>query len=516
MGLVADLRSLDSLEKGVGPVCIHYEIIPNSEPPFLACMYVGGVLVRPHLTGFPAQLRRILVGDRRKVVSDGPFREAVEGRYLWGQRIAEMDTIDVPQYYAEASQFYWGDAIYPEGAISYLEMRVSELERWVGGKSIVPRPPPKVGTAVVQEISIKDESNRVKGITVCRVRSVDFKPFYPVHLMNANLLSYLKEYTFSPSDEVYRDWFDSVHYKSTAAISNTAKLQVKNHARMLGRGSTQVNTCTNAVTVGTFVRIDIRVLGKPEQYTFDPYGESVNGSVPWSDKAYKVISVIDGTDVSPKKYVLQDLKGSYFRGVLCPIESLEMGAIVRIRLSTLAKWLMANGTVKVRERHFAYNHSYSRALFRIAQIGDIPEVGMRYFLELVWSPVSTFKFSEWEVDERQNLWSYEHYEQGLGVGVKPFTGFQTMDLLRVDQQTEVLMRTGEGQDKYRECLLKCMNLGKKATYMDDKIAKKRMKKDPIDGSRTKKWKTSLGHNEELRRRVIAGLPVHANIFQLPE
>ena len=105
MGLVADLRSLDSLEKGVGPVCIHYEIIPNSEPPFLACMYVGGVLVRPHLTGFPAQLRRILVGDRRKVVSDGPFREAVEGRYLWGQRIAEMDTIDVPQYYAEASQF---------------------------------------------------------------------------------------------------------------------------------------------------------------------------------------------------------------------------------------------------------------------------------------------------------------------------------------------------------------------------------------------------------------------------
>jgi hypothetical protein len=75
------------------------------------------------------------------------------------------------------------------------------------------------------------------------------------------------------------------------------------------------------------------------------------------------------------------------------------------------------------------------------------------------------------------------------------------------------MRTEEGQEKYRECLLKCMNLGQKATYMDDEVSRKRMKKDPIEGSRNKKWKTSLTHNEALRRRVLAGLPIYDDIFQ---
>jgi hypothetical protein len=58
-----------------------------------------------------------------------------------------------------------------------------------------------------------------------------------------------------------------------------------------------------------------------------------------------------------------------------------------------------------------------------------------------------------------------------------------------------------------------MNLGKKATYMDDEISKKRMKKDPIDKSRTKQWKTSFAENERLRKAVLIGLPTYSNIFQ---
>jgi len=173
---------------------------------------------------------------------------------------------------------------------------------------------------------------------------------------------------------------------------------------------------------------------------------------------------------------------------------------------------MANGTVKVREKHFAYNHTYSRALFRIAEQRDIPDEGRKYFLELEWSPVGTFKYSEWEVDEGRNLWSLEHHERGLSLGVKPFTGFHTYDLLRVDQQTEILMKTEEGKEKYRECLLKCMNAGHKASYMET-VDKKRVKKDPIVASRTKEWKASYSKNETLRQTLLGGLPKMVHIFQ---
>ena len=511
MGIVRDLARLDRLERANSTVYVHYEIIPNSDPPFLACIHVGGALIRPHITGFPAQLRRILVSPRRKVITDGPFREAVEGRYIWGETIQGMIPME-PQYHFE--EYHWGDLTYTEEATQYLEMRVRELRQWDTDRSVVIRKRPLEEIQALEDVVLSEvELNTVSRVSVCRVRRKDLKPFAPVNLMNANLISYLATYTFSPPDSVYQDWADSMRYKSAASITQTTKHQAKNHDRMLARGSTQINTCTSAVIVGTFVRMDTRVLGRPEEYASDPNWDSVNGSVPWSDKAYKVISVIEGTDISPKKYVLQDLKGTYFRGMLCPIENLELSAIVRIRLSTIAKWLMANGTVKVRERHFKFNHSYSRALFRIARIEEIPDEGRKFFLDLVWNPKSTFKYSEWEVDEAQNLWSYRHYEDGERIGIKPFTGFHTYDLLRVDQQTEILMRTDEGQEKYRECLLRCMNLGKKATYMDDEISKKRMKKDPIDKSRTKQWKTSFAENERLRKAVLLGLPAYSNIFQ---
>jgi len=509
--IVEALRDLTLMEGGADTLFIHYEIIPNSDPPFLACMYVNGVLVRPHLTGFPAPLRRMLVSGRRKVVSHGLFRESVEGRYIWGVGMREIVMMP-PQYYPET--YYWGDPIYTEREMGFLDMRLRELKDWEWGVPIEFNSPPEESLERLEEVTIGDnELHTVRSITVSRVGHVDGRKFFPVNLMNANLISYLKSYTFRPPDSVYEDWAANNHYKTKAAIAQTSVFQGKNHERMLARGSTQINTCTNAITVGTFVRIDSRVLNKPENYGFDPYGDSVNGSVPWSDKIYKVTAIVDGTDESPKKYVLQDLGGSYYRGMLCPIENLERGAVVRIRLSTIAKWLMANGTVKVRERHFAYNHAYSRALFRIDRIMEIPDEGKKFFLELVWSPKGTFKYSEWEVDEGRNLWSYEHYENGDKLGIKPFTGFHAADILRVDRQTEVLMRTEEGQEKYRECLLKCMNLGQKATYMDDEVSRKRMKKDPIEGSRNKKWKTSLTHNEALRRRVLAGLPIYDDIFQ---
>jgi hypothetical protein len=58
------------------------------------------------------------------------------------------------------------------------------------------------------------------------------------------------------------------------------------------------------------------------------------------------------------------------------------------------------------------------------------------------------------------------------------------------------MRTADGKEKYRECLLKCMNLGHKATYLNDKTEKKRMRKDSVTVSKK---------NVELRKTLLAGL-----------
>jgi hypothetical protein len=492
-------------------IYIHYEIVPYSSPPFLACLYVGGVVVRPHISGFPSTLRALLTSEKKKVVSHGRFVEALQGQYLWGVEIPNVEMMK-PQYYADSHKYFWGDATYPEGAMEYLDMRVAELRSWDLGEGVTFHPFPEDDVSGVERIEIvPDERNDVASLSICRVQHNRKRPFYPVNLMNANLITYLQEYTFTPPDKVYYDWVRSCHYTSAKSINETVLFQDKNHERMLGRGSTQINTCTNAITVGSFVRVDSRAIGK-EDYTADPNGDSVNGTVPWTDKIYKVREIIEGTDVSPRKYALVDLTGTLYRSSLCPIENLEIGAIVRIRLSTIAKWLMANGTVKVREKHFAYNHTYSRALFRIAEQRDIPDEGRKYFLELEWSPVGTFKYSEWEVDEGRNLWSLEHHERGLSLGVKPFTGFHTYDLLRVDQQTEILMKTEEGKEKYRECLLKCMNAGHKASYMDT-VDRKRVKKDPIVASRTKEWKASYSKNETLRETLLGGLPKMVHIFQ---
>jgi hypothetical protein len=502
MGLVSDLATLESIEKSNSNVVyIHYEIIPFSDPPFLACLYLRNVVVRPHITGFPASLRRILTGPKRKVISHGPFEKALEKQYMWKMELANIVMMP-PNYHKESEAYFWGDASYPEGALPYLELRINELRQWDNEPDsfVFQRKPPSERKRRLESVTLtNNERNTVAKVTVCRFREKDGNTFYPVNLMNANLISYLRSYTFTPPESVYRDWVATNHYATAASIAQTTRYQGKNHDRMLARGSTQINTCTNAVTVGTFVRIDSRVLRKPEEYTSDPNGDSVNGSVPWSDKVYKVTGVIDGTDESPKKYVLQDLTGSYYRGMLCPIENLELGGIVRIRLSTIAKWLMANGSVKVTERHFAYNHSYSRALFKIERVVEIPDEGKKFFLDLVWDPTSTFKYSEWEVDEGRNLWSYSHLNRKLGI--KPFTGFWSTDLLRVDLQTEVLMRTEEGQNKYRECLLKCMNTGHKATYLNTKTEKKRMKKAPI-----RLGKSITKKSENARRTLLENLP----------
>jgi hypothetical protein len=510
MGLIEDLEALRNMEAR-DVVYIHYEIIPFSSPPFLACLCVGSVVIRPHIMGFPASLRRILTNERvRKVVSNGPFEMAVVRQFMWGFRDFPNLRMMPRQYHAMGESFFWGDAVYTEEALAYLRFRVNELREWDNDALIDFKEPPQETKRKLDRIDPPiNERNTVAKVTVCKVRHRDGTPFYPVNLMNLNLTSYLNSYTFTPPDRVYQDWVASTRYITTASIAETARYQGMNHGRMLARGSTQINTCTNAVTVGTFVRVDQRVLRKPEDYAQDLYGDSVNGTVPWSDKVYKVVKVIDGTDTSPRKYVLQDMDREFFRGFLCPIENLEIGAIVRIRLSTIAKWLMANGTVKVKERHFKYNHTYSRALFKIAEVREVDTEGKKFFLDLIWDPTKTFKYAEWEVDEAQNLWSISHINKKIGA--RKFSGFWSSDLLRVDQQTEVLMRTADGQEKYRECLLKCMNLGHKATYLNDTTEKKRMKKD-----RVRLPKAASKKNEELRKLLLEGLFDPPEIFSFVE
>lgn len=340
---------------------------------------------------------------------------------------------------------------------------------------------------------------------------------YP-NLNNLNLVRYIKEYTFSPDPNVYDRWLLSSGFQRATNIANTVSNQESAHKRMLDHyGSTQINTnCASGVddiAKNDFVRIAVSSLlkkgrtvdelSRPLTTDDDSDRYEPEGAIKWTSKGYKVLEVVKEDDNRKhNKFRLEGLANRLFRRTdVCPMNNIQIGAIVRINLYANDRFRQTmTDAVKRRARHFKYNHTFSRALFRVERIVD-----GYYFLELVWDPRNVFRFSAWEVNdgsfkdktkpfdgfvaqpkgfdksaqgtEVENLWSYEHFQKKMTYGLKtpndditrvPFKGFRYTDLLRVDHQTETFMKTTKGREKYESCLKKCMSVGRKRAYEQEK------------------------------------------------
>jgi hypothetical protein len=495
------LEALPALERLAGEprVFVHWEVVAESAPVYLACLALSApdtppLIFRPGACGLPTVLRDILLSSAEKVCTReaGALKSILCRQFLGGTHVGEgecamwarMGHFTQRSFDPAASPvFYpWGADTYSDDAVAYLHGRLTELEMHAADEAAPPSPPPPEPPPVYGRMELAAQPGGVSslawpsGITAYRWASEH--AFVAPNSMWHNTIAYLREYTFTPDDRVYRHYAESFKYARDKSVRETRVFQGENHDRMLKVGSTQINTCGNSVEKGAFVRINERLLAPKERGVWDRGDaaelNSVDGAVSWSARTYKVESVVPGDAERPRRYKLAQVGGLFYQRDLCPVENIEKGAIVRIRLAANNKYRkQIEGVIKTGNRHFKYNHSFSRALFRVERLEEIGTEGdqrMRYFLSLEWSPVGVFKHSAWEVDWQtpENLWSYEHYEKRMYLGEKKFTGFTASDLLRVDRQTEVLMRTSEGKEKYERCLRKCMTLGRNPVFAQGK------------------------------------------------
>lgn len=347
------------------------------------------------------------------------------------------------------------------------------------------------------------------------------------NLRNMHLINYLKEYTFTPSKEAYEAFFKMRGDHTRSSNVETQVKQASNHQKLLDKhGSTQISLKCHggdALKIGDPVRLALFAVlkkGRHVQEQNRPFVAEDNdrynpeGSVAWTQTAYKVVHIEKPDDVyKVHRYRVEGKNRLFFRHEICPLYNIEKGAIVRINLyaNDIYRQHMAN-EVKRSTRHFKYNHTFSRALFKVDVIEEDEDGTKRYYLKLVWDPRSVFRFSAWEVKdgstsgflptgavarimerervpdpndpdktkisrpggisdregykEVENLWAFKHKGMSLaltGTSVKasPFRGFKVTDLLRVDKQTERLMQTDEGKVKYEECLRKCLSFGRR-------------------------------------------------------
>ncbi len=334
---------------------------------------------------------------------------------------------------------------------------------------------------------------------------------YPcAHLQNANLITYLNTHTFSPTETEYRDFMSKRARDTQEMIGKVTMRQQGVHERMLRHGSTQVNDGCDALSdikVGDLVRVAHSALykrkikeGDPGRPDEDRY--EIDGSTKWSEHANRVVS-IRGT-AEDAVFMLQGHSKTFRRKDICPLANIGKGAYVRIYLFANKLYRQdMGGAVKSSMRHFQFNHVFSRTIWEVTDEVDGNDLrlslglskddgeSMRYFLKPVWLPVDpdrtptvVFRHSQWEVDVKRNLWSYDHFTNKLRYGGAKctdladmpscFRGFRAADLLRVDKQTEALMKTPEGRAEYTKCLLKCMGMGRNAKYklLDKEITPK--------------------------------------------
>jgi hypothetical protein len=268
------------------------------------------------------------------------------------------------------------------------------------------------------------------------------------HMANQSLLGYLADCTFSPTRAYYDLELQSRTSRMGEVARDTIEKQARVHDRMLKSGSTQA-TCAGDIKVGDYVRYAVQpkrhrdptpaeaIRGIRHNSTLEP-----DGSQTWTSKAYKVIDVMPATETEGVRFKLRGTKRVWFyRGELCPVNNVVPGAIVRIRLAANPFYRkQIEQIIKSGERLFKYNHMYSRSLFEVESKETDGGVD-RYFLQPIWHGGTVFRTARWETQEAENQWSKLH---------AGFNGYLVHDLLRVDQQTALLLGQEGGVAKYTE------------------------------------------------------------------
>jgi hypothetical protein len=269
------------------------------------------------------------------------------------------------------------------------------------------------------------------------------------HMANQNLLAYLADYTFSPTRAYYHLELQSRTSRMGEVAKDTIEKQARVHDRMLKSGSSQP-TCAGDIKVGDYVRYAVQpkrhrdptpaeaIRGIRHNSTLEP-----DGSQTWTDRPYRVTEVQGATETEGARFKLRGPKRAWFyRGELCPVNNVQEGAIVRIRLAANPFYRrQIEQIIKSGERLFKYNHMYSRSLFTVASKYSDSEGTDRYFLTTLWRGGTVFKTAVWETEEAENQWSEEH---------NGFNGYLVQDLVRVDQQTALLLGQEGGVEKYTQ------------------------------------------------------------------
>ena len=268
------------------------------------------------------------------------------------------------------------------------------------------------------------------------------------HVANQNLIAYLTECTFSPSRAYYDMELQSRTSHMGEVAKDTIEKQMRVHDRMLKSGSTQA-PCAGDVKVGDFVRCEVKrkrhrdptpaeaMRGIRHNSTLEP-----DGSQTWTSKPYKVVDIVPATETEGPRFKLRGTKREWFyRGEICPVNNVVPGAIVRIRLAANPFYRkQIEQIIKSGERLFKYNHMFSRSLFEVESKETVEGVD-RYFLRALWEGGRVFKTAIWETDVKENKWSKQH---------EGFNGYLVHDLLRVDQQTALLLGQQDGVENYTE------------------------------------------------------------------
>ena len=268
------------------------------------------------------------------------------------------------------------------------------------------------------------------------------------HVANQNLIAYLTECTFSPSRAYYNMELQSRTSHMGEVAKDTIEKQARVHDRMLKSGSTQA-PCSGDIKVNDFVRFEIKrkrhrdptpaeaIRGIRHNSTLEP-----DGSQTWTSRSYKVIDIAPATETEGARFKLRNTKREWFyRGEICPVNNIVEGAIVRIRLAANPFYRrQIEQIIKSGERLFKYNHMFSRSLFEVESKETVEGVD-RYFLRALWEGGRVFKTAVWETDVKENQWSKQH---------KDFNGYLVQDLLRVDQQTALLLGQEGGDQKYTD------------------------------------------------------------------
>jgi hypothetical protein len=290
------------------------------------------------------------------------------------------------------------------------------------------------------------------------------------------LTSYVRQLTFSPSEDYYEMHFRAANPNIKALILSAIDTQQENHRRMLKSGSTQPK-CNGEVEVGTAVRYKLQykrslptdlqesLASRMHNSTMEP-----DGSGTWSERIFRVVKINEPTETEHATYELAQPNTAFVRGVtksvagnvepikfhrseICPVNNIVIGAYVRIRLASNPRYRQQiEQQVRSGSRHTRYNHRFSRSIFEVTSTLLVGEE-QRWFLTPKWKAGSVYPLAAWETDESQNSWSQKHYEDKEKVGSHIFKGYLTTDLVRVDQQTALKMETDAGIQQYTECIM---------------------------------------------------------------